>query len=128
VERFDAAGSVGDSRAVVTAARNGETILVFPEGTFTRMPGLLEFRMGAFVAAAESGLPVAPVTLRGTRSILRDGQWLPGRAPIHVEFSQPLYPGGDNFEAALRLRDEARKEILSLCGEPDLAGEHTILG
>jgi 1-acyl-sn-glycerol-3-phosphate acyltransferase len=128
VERFDAAGSVGDSRAVVTAARDGETILVFPEGTFTRMPGLLEFRMGAFVAAAESGLPVIPVTLRGTRSILRDGQWLPGRGPIRVEFSQPLYPGGDNFEAALRLRDEARKEILSLCGEPDLAGERTILG
>ncbi|MEX2304498.1 MAG: AMP-binding protein [Bryobacterales bacterium] len=128
VERFDTTGSVEDSRAVVTAARNGETILVFPEGTFTRMPGLLEFRMGAFVAAAASGLPLAPVTLRGTRSILRDGQWLPGRAPVHVEFSQPLHPGGDNFEAALRLRDEARKEILSRCGEPDLAGERTILG
>jgi 1-acyl-sn-glycerol-3-phosphate acyltransferase len=119
---------VEDSRAVVTATRNGETMLVFPEGTFTRMPGLLEFRMGAFVAAAESGLPVVPVTLRGTRSILRDGQWLPGRAPIHVEFSQPLHPDGDNFESALRLRDEARKEIISQCGEPDLAGERTILG
>jgi 1-acyl-sn-glycerol-3-phosphate acyltransferase len=127
VERFQAAGSVEDSRAVVAAARAGETVLIFPEGTFTRMPGLLAFRMGAFVSAAESGLPVVPLVLRGTRSIWRDAQWLPGRAPVHVEITPPLYPDGHDFEAALRLRDRARSEILSRCGEPDLAGERTIL-
>jgi 1-acyl-sn-glycerol-3-phosphate acyltransferase len=128
VERFQAAGSVDDSRAIVAAAQAGQTVLVFPEGTFTRMPGLLEFRMGAFAAAAESGLPVVPVALRGTRSILRDGQWLPSRAPVSVEIAPPLLPGGKEFEAALRLRDQARSEILSRCGEPDLSGERTILG
>jgi 1-acyl-sn-glycerol-3-phosphate acyltransferase len=129
VERFQATGSVADSRSIVAAARAGETVLVFPEGTFTRMPGLLEFRMGAFTAAAEAGLPVVPVTLRGTRSILRDGQWLPGRAPVHVEIAPPFHPdAGNSFEAALRLRDRARSEILRRCGEPDLAGERTILG
>jgi len=127
VERFEAAGSVEDSRAVVVAARAGETVLVFPEGTFTRMPGLLAFRLGAFVSAAGSGLPVVPLVMRGTRSILRDGQWLPGRAPVHVEILPPLYPDGESFEAALRLRDRVRSEILSRCGEPDLAGERTIL-
>jgi 1-acyl-sn-glycerol-3-phosphate acyltransferase len=127
VERFQAAGSVEDSRGVVAAARAGETVLVFPEGTFTRMPGLLEFRMGAFVSAAESGLAIVPLAMRGTRSILRDGQWLPGRATVQVEIAPPLYPEGQTFEAALRLRDQARSEILKRCGEPDLAGERTIL-
>jgi 1-acyl-sn-glycerol-3-phosphate acyltransferase len=127
VERFQTAGSVEDSRQVVRAARAGETVLVFPEGTFTRMPGLLEFRMGAFVSAAESGLPVVPVALRGTRSILRDGQWLPGWAQVHVEIAPPLYADGNTFEAALRLRDRARAEILARCGEPDLAAERSIL-
>ncbi len=128
VERFEASGSVEDSRAIVSAARSGETVLVFPEGTFTRMPGLLGFRMGAFAAAAEAGLAVTPVVLRGTRSILRDGQWLPGRAPVLVEILEPLLPDRDDFEAALRLRDRARGEVLRRCGEPDLAGERTILG
>jgi 1-acyl-sn-glycerol-3-phosphate acyltransferase len=127
VERFQTTGSLEDSRAVVAAARAGQNVLVFPEGTFTRMPGLLQFRMGAFVSAANSGLPVVPLVLRGTRSILRDGQWLPGRAPVHIEITPPLYPAGDTFEAALALRDRARKEILSRSGEPDLAGERTIL-
>lgn len=84
--------------------------------------------MGAFAAAAEAGISVTPVVLRGTRSILRDGQWLPGRAPVYVEILESLRPDGDGFEAALRLRDRARSEILMLCGEPDLAGERTILG
>jgi 1-acyl-sn-glycerol-3-phosphate acyltransferase len=127
VERFQTAGSVEDSGKVAQAARAGETVLVFPEGTFTRMPGLLEFRMGAFVSAAQSGLPVVAVTMRGTRSILRDGQWLPGWASVQVEIAPPLYPGGNTFEAALRLRDRARTAILNRCGEPDLAAERTIL-
>ena len=46
------------------------------------MPGLLPFRMGAFVIAAQAGVPVVPVTLRGTRSVLRDGQWLFRRARL----------------------------------------------
>jgi 1-acyl-sn-glycerol-3-phosphate acyltransferase len=127
VERFQTAGSVEDSGKIVRAARAGETVLVFPEGTFTRMPGLLEFRMGAFVSAAQSGLPIVPVAMRGTRSILRDGQWLPGWARVQVEIAPPLHSDGDTFEAALRLRDRARAEILNRCGEPDLAAERTIL-
>jgi 1-acyl-sn-glycerol-3-phosphate acyltransferase len=127
VERFEAARSVADSRSVVTAARSGQKVLVFPEGTFTRKPGLLDFRMGAFVSAAESGVPIIPVVMRGTRAILRDGQWLPARSPVDVEILPPLYPEGESFAAALRLRDRARHEILSRCNEPDLARERTIL-
>jgi 1-acyl-sn-glycerol-3-phosphate acyltransferase len=126
VERFEAAGSVEDSREISAAARAGETVLVFPEGTFTRMTGLLEFRMGAFVSAAEAGLAIVPLAIRGTRSILRDGQWLPGRAAVHLEIAPALWPDGSDFEAAARLRGLARQEILRRCGEPDLAGERSI--
>ncbi len=127
VERFQAAGGVQDSHGMVEAARAGEAVLVFAEGTFTRMPGLLEFRMGAFVAAVQSGLPIVPLTLRGTRAILRDGQWMPGRATVWLDIAPPIHPEGQAFEAAVSLRDRARAEILKRCGEPDLAGERTIL-
>ncbi len=52
VERFDVQRSVDESRKISAAARAGQSLGFFPEGTFTRRPGLLEFRMGAFVAAA----------------------------------------------------------------------------
>ncbi len=124
VDRFDAQRGVEDTTRFVESARAGQSLVVFPEGTFRRMPGLLPFRMGAFVIAAQAGLPVVPVTLRGTRSILRDGQWLFHRGAISVTVSPPIAPAGTDWNAAIALRDATRAEMLRLCGEPDL-GEET---
>jgi 1-acyl-sn-glycerol-3-phosphate acyltransferase len=87
------------------------------------MPGLLEFRLGAFLAAAQARLPVVPIAIRGTRSILRGDQWLPRRGRITVRIGAPIKPDGADFAAAVRLRDAARAFILAHCHEPDLAHE-----
>ena len=70
VERFDAARGVEDVRRFTEHARRGERLAIFPEGTFTRQAGLRPFLMGAFVIAAEAGIPVVPVTISGAREIL----------------------------------------------------------
>jgi len=123
VERFDVQRGVEDTGRFVAMVGAGHPLIMFPEGTFRRMPGLLPFRMGAFVIAARSGMPVVPVTLRGTRSILREGQWLFRRGMISVTFSAPIEPPGTDWDAAIVLRDRARVEMLRLCGEPDLGEE-----
>jgi len=120
VERFDVQRSVDESRKISAAVLAGQSLGFFPEGTFTRMPGLLEFRMGAFVAAAQAGTPVVPVTIRGTRSMLRAGSWFPRRGRLEVIVEPALLPDGEDWAAAVRLRDAARTVILRHCGEPDL--------
>ncbi len=122
VERFDVQRGVDEARKVAEAARAGQSLGFFPEGTFARMPGLLPFRMGAFLAAAQAGAPVAPVTIRGTRSILRAGSWFPRRGRLEVIVEPPLQPDGEDWAAAVRLRDAARAAILRHCDEPDLGG------
>ncbi len=92
VDRFDAARSVAHAGGLAEALRAGDRIAIFPEGTLHRMPGLLPFRMGAFMAAVEEEAPVAPVVLRGTRSLMRDGTWFPRRAPVHVRIGEPVPP------------------------------------
>ena len=124
VERFDVQRGVEDAAHFTDLARGGRSLIVFVEGTFRRMPGLLPFRMGAFVIAAQAGVPVLPVTIRGTRSNLREGQWLLRRGRMSVTLSAPIAPKGNDWSAAIQLRDAARAEILRLCGEPDL-GEET---
>jgi 1-acyl-sn-glycerol-3-phosphate acyltransferase len=126
VDRLDAQRGVEDTGRFAVSARGGQSLIVFAEGTFRRMPGLLPLRMGAFVIAAQAGVPVVPVTIRGTRSILRDGQWLFHRGRISVTFSAPIEPTGNDWNAAIQLRDAVRAEILRLCGEPDLS-EETLL-
>ena len=120
VERFDIEQGAETTRDLVHLAGEGEALVFFAEGTFTRAPGLMPFHMGAFVAAAQTGAPVVPLALRGTRSILRDGQWLPRRGAIHVSIGVPQAPSGADWRSAARLRDAVRAEILAACGEPDL--------
>src|SRR5262249_49783723 len=120
VERFDVQKSAEHADALVEAAKRGVSLIVFPEGTLMRHTGLMPFRAGAFQVAAQAGIPVVPVALRGVRSVLRDGTWYPRRAPIAVTLGAPIEPDGDDWSAVLRLRDRARAEILQYCGEPDL--------
>jgi 1-acyl-sn-glycerol-3-phosphate acyltransferase len=121
VERFDVQKSAEHADELAQAARRGVSLIVFPEGTLVRHTGLMPFRAGAFLSAAQAAIPVVPVALRGVRSVLRDGTWYPRRAPISVTVSAPVAPDGSDWNAAVRLRDQVRKQILKHCGEPDLS-------
>lgn len=120
IERFDVERGIEELAGLAAALRAGQCLAFFPEGTFDRMPGLLPFRMGAFLAAAEAGAPVVPVAIRGTRSVLRSETWRPRRGPVEVIVGAPVRAAGPGWSEAVRLRDAAREEILRHCGEPDL--------
>ncbi len=120
VERYDLAAGLADTESATDLARQGRVIVFFPEGTFTRRPGLSEFFLGAFKVAGDAGLPVYPGVIRGTRTMLRGDQWLPRRSRIDVEIADAIKPGGSDFASVLRLRDAAREAMLARCGEPDL--------
>ncbi|HWQ95397.1 MAG TPA: AMP-binding protein [Gammaproteobacteria bacterium] len=126
VERFALLRGVEDAEQLSQSVREGRSLAFFPEGTFYRMPGLLPFHMGAFVAAAQAGVPVVPVSIRGTRSILRADHWFPRRGSISVTIGVPIEPKGSDWSAAIQLRDAARAEILRHCGEPDLTLSHAL--
>ena len=132
VERFDAQRGAEDADRLMQLVRQGRSAVFFPEGTLTRAPGLRPFRMGAFAAAAQAGVRVVPVGIRGTRSVLRSDQWRPRRAPLRVLIGDPIMPSGSDLAAAAVLRASVRERVLSLCGEPELAsgknerGLHTV--
>jgi 1-acyl-sn-glycerol-3-phosphate acyltransferase len=120
IERFEPRQSVAEVGRLQQALAQGDSIVMFPEGTFTRETGLRPFHLGAFEVAAASRVPVIPLTLRGTRSVLRDGQWLLRRVPVSAVLGPTLFasPSDDRFAAAVRLRDSAREQIGAHCGEP----------
>jgi 1-acyl-sn-glycerol-3-phosphate acyltransferase len=117
VERADARRSTADVEALAQALRRGENVIVFPEGTFKREPGLLPFHAGAFMAAALAGAPVVPAGLRGTREALRAGTWRPRHSQVSLRTGEALQPHGADWGATVRLRDTARTAIAQLSGE-----------
>jgi len=133
IERFDMQKGAAETRKLVNIALQGQALCFFPEGTFTRRPGLLPFHMGAFISAAEAEVPVVPIAIRGTRSILRDESWFPRHGAITITIGKPIDPQkfktettGDSCSVALRLREAAREHILNHCGEPDLSHEAAV--
>ena len=92
VRRLDHERSVADVASLTDRLKRGDTLGFFPEGTLHRMPGLLPFRLGAFSVAAAGQASVVPVTMVGSRSALRDGQWIPRPGTISVRIGSPIAP------------------------------------
>ena len=121
VERFDRRRGVTDARRVLRSAIEGRSLVFFPEGTFTRSPGLLRFHTGAFATAARVGCPLVPAVLRGTRRALAPSRALPRPGALELEILPSLELGGAAADqAAMLLRARARAAMLAALGEPDL--------
>jgi acyl carrier protein len=118
VERADTARSIEDMRALSARLAAGESLLVFPEGTFGDVEGLLPLHMGAFVLAAQADVPLVPAVLSGTRRLLPARAWLPRPAAVALRVEPPLAAAGFAWGDALRLRDEARKVLESAEATP----------
>jgi 1-acyl-sn-glycerol-3-phosphate acyltransferase len=118
IEKATVAQQLSSADILARLLRDGRQMLVFPEGTFFRPPGLLPFRLGAFKAAVDTGRPIVPIALRGTRRVLPDGTWLFTHGPIDVIIGAPLVPTVQGWQEMVRLRDEARRFIAHGSGEP----------
>ncbi len=66
------------------------SVLFFPEGTRGENGRLLPFKPGGFMAAVEAGVPVVPVTINGSRSILPPGDWKVRSGEIEIIFGTPI--------------------------------------
>jgi 1-acyl-sn-glycerol-3-phosphate acyltransferase len=120
VERFHAGGSARDARKIVKAAQGGDSLAFFPEGTFRKEPGVGRFKAGAFVSAIKGNMPIVPVAISGTRSILRAGQYWPRPIRPTFEVLPPIMPDDPAFEHHKVLAETVRQRILAVLDEPDL--------
>jgi fatty-acyl-CoA synthase len=129
-DRTDASSRLRQAEEMEEILRHGESVFVFPEGTFTSDNGVRPFQLGAFKAAVATGTPIVPVSLAGTRRFLRDGTYLPRPTSVTITLSPPIYPhtaatGAKGEEASdwhelIRLRDATREAIGRYAGEPVL--------
>ena len=111
---------MADAGRVARALEEGDSVLFFPEGTFTGTAGLRPFRLGAFQAAARAGAAVVPLALQGTRAVLPEATWLPRPRTIRLWIGAPLVAEGEGWRAVVALRDRVADAIAAHCGEPRL--------
>lgn len=73
VEREDPKEGLKSLLACVERLKEGVSLVVFPEGTRSRDGELLSFKAAGFLIPIKAGVPVCPVAIWGTCSILPKG-------------------------------------------------------
>jgi len=86
----------------------GVSVVFAPEGTRSRDGRLLPFKKGAFVMAIETGIPILPVTIDGTRRSLPKGSLWARKADIKVTIHKPVTTQGLHYEDRDDLSEQVR--------------------
>ena len=81
--------SVEEATRVLTS---GVHVLSFVEGTRSRDGRLQPFKKGPFYLAMESSVPVVPVSICGTESMMKKGSMKVYPGTAHVVFHPPIMP------------------------------------
>jgi len=84
------------------------SLIVFPEGTRSEDGRVGRFKGGVFLLAIEHGLPIVPVSVRGSRDVMRKGQVTvrPGR--VIVTIHAPVSTEGLGREDARALAERIK--------------------
>jgi len=70
--------------------REGVSVLIFPEGTRSKDGSIIEFKKGGFVLAVDSGVPVIPIIIHGTRAIMPKKQMIIKSGGVILEIREPI--------------------------------------
>lgn len=93
IVRHDRHQSLAAIQKATETLRNGATVVIFPEGTRSIDGTLKPFKKGAFHMSMDSGLPIVPVTIKGSREVSKKGDWNIGyQKEITVTFHDALRP------------------------------------
>jgi len=107
VDRFNRESAVGSLEKATEAIREGQSFLIYPEGTRSPDGRLQEFKKGTAVIAIKSGVPVVPVACSGAHRVMEKRKLKITPGEIVVEFLGPIDP--TNY--SLDQRDELLREI-----------------
>jgi 1-acyl-sn-glycerol-3-phosphate acyltransferase len=86
----------------------GVSVMIMPEGTRSASGEVLRFHDGAFRLAVETGCPILPIALAGTRSAIAKGSWVMGRATAVARVLPPVPTEGLTLADVPALRERVR--------------------
>ncbi len=107
-------------KEAVGRLKNGELIVMFPEGRRSETGELLEARRGIGVIAGLSRVPIVPALISGSDKALPVGAGWLKRARISVVFGKPMYytstTGEKGYGEHIQHKDIGRR-IMAAIGE-----------
>jgi len=117
IDRSDPRKTAHSLRRVIDGVRAGKSLAVFPEGTRTPDGRLQEFKHGAFKIAVRAGVPIVPVSIRGTFKLLPKTTLAPRPGRVDVIIGTPIdtrgYSEKNLADLIARTRDAIQANLTS---------------
>ncbi len=107
VERGNQESAIASLEKATEAMKEGQSFLIYPEGTRSPDGRLQEFKRGAVVMAMKAGVPIVPMVCAGAQKVMEKRSLVIRPGVIKVEFLEPIDASAYTFE----LRDELNKRV-----------------
>jgi 1-acyl-sn-glycerol-3-phosphate acyltransferase len=90
VERLRHESAIASLEKAIAAMKDGQSFLIYPEGTRSPDGRLQQFKKGAVVMAIKAGVPIVPVACSGAHRIMEKRSLVIHPGEILVEFLRPI--------------------------------------
>ncbi|GEM_PF-100533 len=97
--------------------REGNSVLIFPEGHRTYLPCMQPFKRGAFMLALEAGVPLVPIVLIDSYRYVDERKKAVRPGTVHMVVGNPISMEGRTRKDIPRLMEWVRTEMQQVLDE-----------
>jgi 1-acyl-sn-glycerol-3-phosphate acyltransferase len=112
INRFDRKSAIQSLNKAAEIIRNGTSVIIFPEGTRSQNQNIQSFKKGGFVLAVDSGVPIIPVIIHGTWTIMQKKQILVRPGNVVLEIKKPINTSDYTRETKDDLMEKVRNIVM----------------
>jgi 1-acyl-sn-glycerol-3-phosphate acyltransferase len=94
------------------------SLIVFPEGTRSHDGAVGKFKKGSFLVAIDAGLPVVPVSIAGSRHVMKKGRLMVCPGEVALTIHEPIDTSGATREQAMDFAERVRALVREEVDEP----------
>jgi 1-acyl-sn-glycerol-3-phosphate acyltransferase len=111
IDRYNRQSAIKSLSVAANKIKSGVSVLIFPEGTRSRDGKIRPFKKGGFVLAIDSGVPIVPVVITGTRSIMTKGKFRVNAGHVNMVIHKPIDTSAYTRETKEALMESVRRVI-----------------
>ena len=111
IDRFNQESAFESINEAAEKMKNGVSVMIFPEGTRSKDGSIRPFKKGGFVMAVDSGVPIVPVVIRGTWSIMAKSSLQINHGQVEMTLAKPIDTTGYSRETKEELMERVRTAI-----------------
>jgi len=112
IDRANRARSIASMNDALERIRKGVSVVVFPEGTRSEDGVIKDFKKGGFVLALKGNIPIVPVSISGSRFILKKNSMSVKAGKMKMVFGEPIDTSQYSYQDRDRLSERVRRFII----------------